>query len=535
MIQTIFYGGRVVTMDGRVTEAVCVEDGRIAFTGSNEEALLMRSAGTKLVPLSGALMLPGFIDTHMHFLGYGKSLSIAQLGPARSKAELIETGRAFMAAHPGLRALIGAGWNNDHWSDDATFPTREQLDLITRDIPVAFTRTCYHIVCLNTRALEICGITENTPDPEGGSIYRDGNGTPTGVLSEDACSLAAPVYPDETADDFMGYLRASAADAVSCGLTTVHTDDLELDHGAPDLALKAYSSLLEGDWLPVRVYEQCRLANAVMQRDFFGAGYEFYQGDGRFRIGPMKLVADGSLGARTAYLKKPYCDAPETRGLAIYTQEQLDELIINAARHNMPSVVHAIGDAMLDMVLNSFEKARRVEETPLRHAVIHCQLTSPEQLARMAKLSIMAQTQPIFLDYDIHMAQQRAGELIKTSYAFNTMRGLGILEAFGSDCPVERFNAIQGIYHAVTRQDLSGFPEGGWYPNERMSVADAVACFTRDAAYTSYEENTKGTISAGKLADLVVLDSDIFSIEPADIKNAGVVMTVLGGKIVYEK
>ncbi|HWQ58665.1 MAG TPA: amidohydrolase, partial [Clostridia bacterium] len=455
--------------------------------------------------------------------------------PARSKAELLKIGRDFLAKSPGLPRLEGAGWNNDHWTDDVGFPKRWELDEISRDIPIVFTRACYHVVCLNTKALELCGITAKTPDPSGGSVGRDAHGEPDGVLCEDACGLAAPVLAEPTVEEAKRYLRAAAADAVSCGLTSAHADDLYFSEEGVCVPLQAYEELLAKDWLPLRVHMQCRLSDPMAFGRFFGMGYRYGMGDERLRFGPLKLIGDGSLGARTAYLKQPYRDAPGTRGIPIYTQSQLDELVCMAAERGMPSVIHAIGDAAVEMALDSIEKARSVEKEPLRHGIVHCQITDLALLTRIKALGVMALVQPIFLDYDLHIADARVGELAKTSYAFKTMLRLGIPMAFGSDAPVERFNAIQGIYHAVTRKDLSGFPEDGWYPGERLTVEEAVAAFTREAAFASLEEDIKGTLAPGKLADMVVLNENIFEIPPDEIRNASVHMTICGGRIVYRE
>lgn len=532
-MDAIFYNGNVKTMDGRAASAVCVRDGKIAFVGSDEEALRLKTVRTRLADLGGRLTLPGFIDTHMHLASYGASLSVAQLAPAKSKAELLQIGRDFLAANPGIPRLVGAGWNHDHWADDATFPKRWELDEISRDIPIAFSRACYHVLCLNTKALEVCGITAQTPDPPGGAVVRDESGVPTGVLLEDACGLAYAAKPEPDTAEVKRCIRLAAADAASCGLTSVHTDDLYFPEEGKCAPLQAYEELLGEGWLPLRAYMQCRLSDPAAFSRFFELAYAYGMGDERLRFGPMKLIADGSLGARTAYLKKPYCDAPETRGIPIYTQEELDSLVCAAAQRSMPSVIHAIGDATLEMALGAIEKARRIEKTPLRHGIVHCQITDLTLLARMKSLDVMALVQPIFLDYDLHITDARVGGLAKTSYAFGTMLRFGIRMAFGSDAPVERFNVIQGIYHATTRKDLSGFPKGGWYPEERLSVEQAVAAFTREAAYASLEEGIKGTITEGKLADLVVLDRDIFAIPADEIKNASVYMTVCGGEITY--
>lgn len=535
-MDAVYFNGSFLLPNGARASAAAVRDGRFAYVGSDEGALALRTADTRVEDLGGRLVLPGFIDTHIHLIAHGEYLSCADIAPARSKREAIDIGRRFLSEHPALELLSGVGWNNDKWSDDSTFPTRYELDEISRDIPVVYTRACYHVIALNSRALELCGIAESAPDIAGGEIYRDENGVPTGPLCEDAQMLAERAYPPVTKERVQSYIRAAAKDAASFGLTTVHADDLGMDGGGDmGSALDAYSDLLSREKLPVRIYQQCRLSDKSVFDRFYGAGFAFGQGDDRFRLGPMKLVIDGSLGARTAYLRSPYSDAPDTRGVMIYEKELLDELVCSAAERGMPSVIHAIGDAAIEMALDAFEKARRVEPRPLRHAVIHCQITDIALLRRMKALNVAAQVQPIFLDYDMHIAEERVGrELASTSYAFNTMRKLGIQTSFGSDCPVERFNAIQGIYHAVTRRDLSGFPEGGWLPDERMSVMDAVNAFTSGAAYASYDENVKGSIAVGMLADMAVLDRDIFEIAPEEIKNARVALTVLGGEITYD-
>lgn len=532
-VDSIFYNAKAVTMDGRTAEAVCVLEGKIAYVGTNAEALRLKTPETSLVDLGGRLMLPGFIDTHLHFLYYGQSLEIAQLAGVKSKAELIEAGRAFLKARPGLEVLAGAGWNHDHWADDATFPKRRQLDEISREIPVVFTRACYHVCALNSKALEICGITRETPDMPGGSVGRDAQGEPDGMLYEDAMGLASPLYQPLTVERAKACIRAAARDAASCGLTSVHADDLEFSEDGGCVPLTAYRGLLAEGFVPMRVYLQCRLPGFAAFERFFELGGAYNKGDERLRFGPLKLIADGSLGARTAYMKKPYCDAPDTRGIPIYTQEELDALVLAAARRGMPCAVHAIGDETIEMALNAIEKARRIEPAPLRHAIVHCQITDLALLGRMKALGVTALVQPIFLDYDLHIADARVGGLAKTSYAFATMRKLGIPLAFGSDAPVERFNAIQGIYHAVTRKDLSGFPANGWYPEEKLTIEEAVAGFTRDAAFASCEEHLKGTLTEGKLADLVVLDRDIFTLPEDEIKNARVFMTVCGGEVSY--
>lgn len=534
-MDALFTNGIIKTMDGRAAEAVGVKDGRIAFIGGRDEADLLAGAETKRVDLGGRLMLPGFTDTHMHLLMYGGKHEEADLFQATSMRSALETGREFLLSHPEKRCLVGSGWNNDNWSDTHDFPTRTELDTVSRDIPVIYMRACYHIISLNSRALELNNINENTPDPPGGAIDRDEHGVPTGVVRENACSLAFGCIPEPTEADCLRQLKAAGRKAAECGLTCAHSDDLGADIGDDlGMAYRALRALSDDEELPLRVFMQCRLDSRERLDRFFELGYSYRSGNDRLRTGPLKLVADGSLGARTAYMRQPYCDAPETRGMMCFTKAELDDLIMTAASHGMPSAIHAIGDGCIEMALDSIEKAQKIEPHPLRHGIIHCQITDLALLRRMRALNVMALVQPVFLDYDMHIAESRVGALAKTSYAFKTMLSLGIPLSFGSDCPVEFFDPIMGLYHAVTRKDKKGYPEGGWFPEERLSVEEAVAAFTSGPAYAAAEENERGTITPGKLADFTILDRDIFALPPDEIKNARVSMTVVGGKTVYE-
>lgn len=535
----IFFGGNVYTVDPAIphAEAVAVKNGIIVRVGTNEDVLALKTEGTELIDLRGRLMLPGFCDSHLHLLSYGYSLEKANLASARSIDDIVTLGKAFLAAHPHLRWMQGRGWNSDHW-DRPDFPTRHDLDRITGEIPISYTRACGHIIVVNSKALEVMGVTRDTPQIEGGRFDVDENGEPLGIFREAARTLVYNAIPPLTVDDIKRMLANGGERARACGITSVQSDDFE---AVPEYefraVLDAYHALARSGELPVRVYEQCLLPNIARLREFLALGYQTGDGDAHFKIGPLKLLGDGSLGGRTAYLSRPYADDPTTQGIAVYTQDELDELVCTAHDNGMTVAVHAIGDGFMYRTFAAIERAMLANPRPdMRHAIIHCQITDAELLRRYRDLNVVAHIQPIFLNYDLHVAEARVGsDLIPTCYNWKTMLDMGIHVACGSDSPVESFNVMENIYSAVTRKDLAGWPEGGWMPEQRLTVEQAVYGFTQGGAYASYEEGVKGSITVGKYADFAVVDRDIFRIAPDEIKNAAVCMTVLGGNLVYER
>lgn len=538
-MDTIFYNGNLYTVDPAIphAEAVAVKNGVIVRVGSNEDVLALKTDETNLVDLNGKLMLPGFCDSHIHLLSYGYSLEKANLGKARSIDDIVSIGKAFLAEHPHLRWMQGRGWNSDHW-DKSNFPTRYDLDRITTEIPMSYTRACGHIIIVNSKALEVMGVTRDTPQIEGGCFDLDENGEPLGIFREAARNLVYDAIPSLTVDDIKRMLINGGKKAQECGLTSLQSDDFEaVAEREYQNVLNAYLELSEGGALPVRVYEQCLLPPVSRLREFLALGYKTGDGNELFKIGPLKLLGDGSLGGRTAFLSRPYADDPTTQGIAVFTQDELDELVRTAHDGGMTVAVHAIGDGFMRRTFTAIERAMLANPRPdMRHAIIHCQITDEELLHKFRDLNVIAHIQPIFFNYDLHIAESRVGsDLIPTCYNWKTMLDLGVHVACGSDSPVESFNVMENIYSAVTRKDLSGYPEGGWMPEQKLTVEQAVYGFTQGGAYASYEEGVKGSITVGKYADFAVVDRDLFAIEPDEIKQASVCMTVLGGKIVYEK
>jgi predicted amidohydrolase YtcJ len=535
----IFYNGRVVTMDASQpeAEAVAVQGNKIVHVGTNDEILLFKKEHTRLVNLDGKLLVPGFHDSHMHLLNYSLSLHQVDLRGVTSKDELIQKGIDSLSSREKTDGfwLQGRGWNQDLFLEK-TFPTCHDLDKITTEYPIVFARACGHVVVVNSKALALARVTKATSQLEGGHFDLDAEGEPLGIFRENAIQLIFRHIPDPSLEEIKSMIIAGGCLAHKQGITSVQSDDFEaLPQKDFTKIIKAYESLRDNGILPIRVYEQCLLPSIEKLQLFISSGYNTGQGDDFFKLGPLKLLCDGSLGARTAYLREPYADDPTTCGIPVYTQEDLDRLVLTAHQGGMQLAIHCIGDGIMYMVFDSIEKALNVQpKDDHRHSIIHCQITDNTLLNKFAALNVIAHIQPIFIDYDLHIVEQRVGkDRAKTSYNWRTMMDLGVDVACGSDCPVEPFDVLPGIYAAVTRKDLQGYPHQGWLPEQRLSVSQALYGFTMGAAYASFSEDIKGSITPGKLADMVVLSQDIFALDPNAIKTTEVLMTILDGKIVY--
>ena len=537
-MDSIFYNGRIYTMDEAIpqAQAVAVKNGIIMRVGSDDEILKLRSDDTVMYDLHGQTMLPGFSDSHMHLLSYGYSLEKVNLYSARSMDDLIRLGKDFLRDHPGLTWLQGRGWNTDDW-EDTRYPNRYDLDKITTEIPMFYTRSCAHIISVNSKALEVMGVDRKTQQIPGGHITFDEEGEPLGIFAEAARDLVYDALPKLQVSDIKRLIVNGARNALACGITSIHTDDFEaISAGEYQKVLDAYHQLEAEGNLPVRIYEQCLLASEPLLRRFLEEGHHTGEGSPMFRIGSLKLLTDGSLGGKTAFLRRPYHNDPSTCGIATFTQSELDDLVLMAQEKGLVSSPHNIGDGAMEMNLNAIENAQlKAPRADMRHSLIHCQITDPEIIKRCRDLNVIMHVQPAFIDTDMHIAGDYVGaDLEQTSYAWKTMLDTGLHIAFGSDAPVISFNVMEGIYCAVTRKDLKGRPEGGWLPEQKISVYDAVYAYTMGGAYASYDEGKKGSIRNGKYADMVILDRDIFNIPEDEIKDIKVQATILNGSIVYE-
>ena len=524
-MRTLYYNASVYTGSLPLREAFVVEDNRFCFVGSRAEADML-SVDTK-VDLGGAFVCPGFIDSHMHILNYGQTLTIADL--AKHTGSLEDMLRCLKETAPGRGGwILGRGWNQDYFSDAARMPTKRDLDWVSESHPVCAVRACGHALSVNSKALELLNITADTPQPEGGQILWE-----DGIFFDNAMELVLSAIPAPSKEDVKAMIRSACRALNRRGITGCHSDDYSTFQNLPwQTVNEAFRELEDAGELTLRVYEQANFPTLTGLREFVAAGNTTGVGSDRFRIGPLKLLGDGALGARTAYLSRPYADAPDTRGLSVFTAEAFDSLIGYAHEQGMQVAVHCIGDACLDLVLNSIEKALSVHpRQDHRHGIVHCQITRPDQLERIARLGLHVYAQSIFLDYDIHIVQIRAGaELAASSYSWKTLMHKGVTVSNGSDCPVETPDVLAGIQCAVTRCDLRG--TGPYLPREAFTVEEALQSFTAVAAHASFEEAKKGRIQPGMLADFVVLGENPFETEPAKLKDIPVLQTWLGGKMV---
>lgn len=536
-MKTIYYNAKVYTGTLPLCEAFAVENGRFLFSGSNTEALEMKSDADVLVDLHGNFVCAAFEDSHMHMLSLGAAMnSIPMDEHTGSLEDLIAFSREFLAENPGKTDdwVSGRGWNHDYFSDVRRMPDRFDLDRITTDRPLVATRCCGHVAVVNSRALEVLGITAASEAPEGGQIgIKDGE--PDGRFYETAVGIIYDAIPAPDKDTLKNYILSSCRLLNSYGITSSHSDDYSSFRSVPwRLINEAYRELEADGVLTVRINEQSNFETMEDLKDFVESGNVTGTGTDFFRIGPYKMVGDGSLGAGTAYMTVPYSDDPGTTGIPCFTREQFKELISYAHAHEMSVAVHCIGDACLDDVLDAVEAA--LKEHPKkdhRHGIVHCQITRPDQLQRMADLNMHIYAQSIFLDYDIHVVEARVGkERAASSYSWKTLLKNGCTVSNGSDSPVELPRALAGIQCAVTRTTLRD-SIGPYLPDEAFSVQEAIDSYTKGSAFASFEEKKKGQILPGYLADFVVLGGNPFTADPYTIKDIPVVGTYLAGKQVY--
>ena len=538
-MKTIIYNAKAYIERETFAGAILIEDGFISTVGSNEKILSYASSDAVQINAEGHLVLPGFNDSHLHLHDFGRNLHRIQAYDVTSISELIERGKEVVArlCPPRGSVVTGTGWNQELFTDEKRHPNRFDLDKISTDHAIIIDRVCGHSVCCNTLAMEMAGVNRETLDVEGGHMDRDEKGDLLGIFRENAIYDIKKIIPPYTPEQVQNQLEYALQHAIENGLTSVSSRDIIDDNY--QMLINSFVKIFEEGHARIRVTMQCSLDDEATFDKFIELGYVTRQTVRHplLKMGPLKLFADGSLGSQTAYMRKPYADCPSTTGLRVMTQRTMDTLVHKAHTNGLQVIVHAIGDAAIDEVLNSFEKVTNKGSNPLRHAVVHCQIADKGLLERMAANNILAIVQPIFLTHDLYIVDSRVGgELASTSYAFNTMEKLGIRAAYGTDCPVESMNPLECIHCAVNRQDIeSGYPKGGYYPQERVDVWTAVDNYTTGSAYATFEEEVKGRIKPGFYADLVMLDKDIFSIPPEEIKNARVLMTMVEGQIVYNK
>ncbi len=505
--------------------AVLVQEGKIIEVGSESG---LPNGGRKL-DLKGRCVLPGLIDSHLHFLWFARSLSWVHLAEVADFEEVLRRVReAALKAGPG-EWVRGEGWNQNLW-DLGRFPHRQDLDPFTPNNPVLLDSRDGHLIWCNSLALKMAGIDRSTPEVPGGKIERDERGEPTGILKEEAEKLIERALGEPCWDlEKEVFLRAQRK-AQKFGLTGVHDCSSE---GSKSPARLVQEMRNEGR-LGLRF---CCMIPRDSLDDAIQLGLRTGAGDPWLRWGGVKILTDGALGSQTAAMIEPY-EGSGQKGMLTLSEEVLAQTIQKAAVYGISSAIHAIGDYANQIVLDAVAEARR-KECPdrrlwLRHRIEHAQCVRPEDVTRFKDLGLIASLQPVHIPGDIPIAEKHWGIRSRNAFPARSLLRAGVPLCFGSDAAVETLDPMKGIWAAVCRQKWDGMPEQGWYPEQRVSVEEAVQAYTLGAAYASGEETLKGSIQPGKLADFTVLDRDIFQIPEQEIREINVAMTILGGKVVYE-
>lgn len=523
----IITGGKIYTMnpDQPEVEALVSAGGKIIYVGSNEEALRFVSSETKVIDLAGGCALPGLIDAHAHLLGLGWALSRLNLVGTTSREQIKElvSGGATSGGW-----ISGRGWDQNDW-EIKEFPNWRDLEGAS-DKPVYLRRIDGHACWVNKQALDISGVTRDTPDPAGGRIMRDTHGEPTGVFVDAAMTLVSEHMPDATLEEHIGWAKAAVAECNRYGLVGIH------DAGIDSMTIRAYEALSNTNELSLRIWGMLDGSDAALMKRFHSSGPQDFA-RGLLKVRAVKLYADGALGSRGAALLEPYSDEPDHSGLLQVSSDSLNAMVSASAFKGFQVCTHAIGDAAVRYTLDAYEQAHQENSNPdARHRVEHAQVISPVDIPRFAELGVIASMQPTHATSDMYWAEDRLGpDRIKGAYAWRALLTSGARLTFGSDSPVENINPLWGIYAAVTRQDHTGWPENGWRTEEVMSMTEAVRGFTLDACYAAFQENERGSLEVGKLADITALDKDIFNIPPLQILQTNTLHTIIDGQIVYSR
>jgi predicted amidohydrolase YtcJ len=527
----IVHNAHIWTVNPQQPEAaaLAVLHGRFVAVGSEAEVMHWQGAHTRIVDAKGNRVLPGFNDAHVHFSDGGAALSAVQLVNVTSLKEFVQRVADYAAQAPKGEWIRNGEWDETKWSP-ARLPTRQDIDAVTPDNPVAIDRYDGHMLLANSKALALAGITSKTPDPPGGVIVRDATGQPTGALKDAATELLQKAEPPLNFAQRLRAITSALHEAAMRGVTSVQ--DMALDYG--DLAV--FSQLQAEDKLTVRVYGAPLIA-AVEDQAKFGIGHAF--GSPSLRIGALKMFADGSLGSRTAYFTQPYTDEPGNRGLLFSDMLPLikaGERLMRADATNLQVCTHAIGDAAIKTTLDLYQAVEKSDGSKDRRwRIEHAQHMAAADFERFAQLHVIASVQPYQAIDDGRWAEARIGhDRASRTYAFRTFMQHGVRLAFGTDWPVAPLDPMLTLYAAVTRATLDGkFPQG-WFPEQKLSIQEAIAAYTIGSAYAEFQEHEKGSIEPGKLADMVLLSQDILTIAPAAIRDTHVLKTFLGGVEIYE-
>jgi len=506
-------------------EAVALAADRIGAVGTDAEVRGLLSKRTRVIDAHGRMVVPGFIDSHVHFLSGGMNLASVQLRDAHSPAEFIARIKAFASSVPAGTWITGGDWDHQNWGGE--LPQRSWIDSVTPNNPVWINRLDGHMALANTAAMRAAKVPMSGGDVPGGTITRDASGQPSGIFKDNAQELVDPAVPelspamlDRALDAAMTYVAQRGVTAVGHMGTWSDLAVFERANRSAELRTRIYAAVPLSTW--------ARLRDTVAARG---------RGDAWLRIGGLKGFVDGSLGSHTAAMMQPFTDAPADSGLLVNTPEDLYAWTSAADKANLHVIVHAIGDRAINLQLNIFERVER-ENGPRdrRFRIEHAQHIAPPDIPRFAQLGVIPSMQPYHAIDDGRWAEKVIGpERAKTTYAFRSLRDAGARLAFGSDWFVAPATPLEGIYAAVTRRTLDDKHPEGWVPEQKITVEDALRAYTTGGAYASFREHEIGSLGVGKLADIVIIDRDLTKIPPETIRDAKIDYTIVGGRIVFDR
>lgn len=504
--------------------SVAVLDEMIIAVGSDADTKALIGPATKVIDANGKTVVPGFNDSHVHFMSVGSQLSSVDLRDAKTPAEFVRRIKEFAAKLPKGEWILGGNWDHENWTPN-DLPTAAMIDAVTPDNPVFVDRLDGHMALANSLAMKLAGVTKDTKDVAGGLIVRKANGEPAGVFKDEAMGYIGKVIPNASAEQSLQYAKAASDHAASLGVTSVQ--DMSAGMG-----VAAYQELLRRGELKTRIYGCSPLGNYTNWKN---TGVQAAFGGSWIRVGCLKGFADGSLGSTTAWFFEPYLDDPTTSGLAMDVAG-LERDALGADKLGMQINIHAIGDRANAETLNIFEKLKTVNgDRDRRSRIEHAQHLRMQDIPRFGKLGVVASMQPTHAIDDGRWAGKRLdAKRLKGTYAFRSLLDSGAVLAFGTDSPVASLNPLIGIYSAVTRRTLDDKNPNGWIPEQKISVAEAMRAYTYGSAYAEFQEKVKGSIAPGMLADIVILSDDIFTIDPVKIADVKVLTTIVGGKVVYQ-
>lgn len=539
MLDKLFINGEIYSMkkEGEKFQSLGIKDGKITFLGTDEEAKNLSSK--ELINLKGKMMIPGMADAHLHLYAYCQNLTFVDLSKVHNINEMINLMKEKIKNVKKGDWVKGVNFDQSKWKENR-FPTLEEMDSISKDNPIIIKRCCLHAVVANSKALEMASIGKNYQAGSGGIVELDKDGMPNGILREQSTKVFDDILPDplKNIEVQKRIMQDVLNDMSSKGITTIHTYAAKIWQYNEDINI--YKNFEKEGKLPLRV-TVCideLFEPEILTKEKLNNPYR------KVQLGAYKIFSDGSMGSRSAALKEPYSDDPKNSGFMLFTQEELNNKILTGYEHGLQPPIHAIGDRALDMTLSAIEytlkttkeKGMTDEEQKKRlpFRIIHVQMIDDDLLERMKKLPLVLDIQPIFLCTDLHWIEDRIGkERLKGSFALKTMEKAGLIQTGGSDCPVETYEPLKGIYAAVTRQDMEGYPTEGFLPEERLSVYEALCMYTKNVPYATGQESVLGTLEIGKFADLTVLEKNLFKIDKKEIKDVKVEQTYVAGNCVF--